>query len=37
MLCEDCAEEHVKENARQLRMKSGPYYEKWRQAMFANL
>ena len=31
-LCDDCGERNVEEAARQMRAKSGPYYERWKQA-----
>jgi DNA-directed RNA polymerase subunit RPC12/RpoP len=29
-LCPDCAMARIRENARQLQEKSGPYYERWK-------
>jgi hypothetical protein len=34
-LCEDCALDNQIENARQLRERSGPYYDRWLRATHA--
>lgn len=35
-LCNACAWNHQLENARQLKEKKGPYYEKWKASMKAH-
>lgn len=36
-LCVDCAFSHMKESWKQLKTRSGPYYEKWKAGLKARL